>query len=72
MFLNAKTFPVMQLFSSWRAAMTVGSSMDPTNSWTLWTLGYTKTTHKQYLWTGFPWAWLMVAAVTVLAYFMVP
>jgi hypothetical protein len=52
--------------------MTVGSSMDPTHSWTLWTLGYTKTTHKQYLWTGFPWAWLMVAAVTVLAYFMVP
>ncbi len=72
MFLNAKTFPVTQLFSSWRGAMAVGSTMDPTNSWTLWAIGYTKTTHKQYLGTGLPWAWLMVAGVTVLAYFMVP
>ena len=50
----------------------MGSSMDPTNSWTLWTIGYTKITHEQYLATGFPWAWLMVAVVTLLAYYMIP
>jgi Mg2+/citrate symporter len=72
MFLNAKTFPVLQLFAAWRGDMAVGSSMDPTNSWTLWTIGYTKITHKQYLATGFPWAWLMVAVVTLLAYYMIP
>jgi Mg2+/citrate symporter len=72
MFLNAKTFPVLQLFAAWRADMAVGSSMDPTNSWTLWTIGYTKITHKQYLATGFPWAWLMVVVVTLLAYYMIP
>jgi len=72
MFLSAKTFPVLQLFAAWRGAMAVGSSMDPTNSWTLWAIGYTKITHKQYLATGFPWAWLMVAVVTLLAYYMIP
>ena len=72
MFLNAKIFPVVQLFAAWRGAMAVGSSMDPTNSWTLWTIGYTKVTHKQYLATGFPWAWLMVAVVTLLAYYIIP
>jgi len=72
MFLNAKTFPILQLFAAWRGAMAVGSSMDPTNSWTLWTIGYTKITHKQYLATGFPWAWLMVAIVTLLAYYLIP
>ena len=72
MFLNAKTFPVLQLFAAWRGAMAVGSSMDPTNSWTLWTIGYTKITHKQYLATGFLWAWLMVALVTLLAHYMIP
>ncbi|HSR11339.1 MAG TPA: hypothetical protein VLS90_07815 [Thermodesulfobacteriota bacterium] len=72
MFLNAKTFPVVQLFSSWRGDMAIGSTMDPTNSWTLWAIGYTKSTHKQYLWTGFPWAWMMVVGTTILAYYMVP
>jgi len=72
MFLNAKTLAVPYLFCVWYGAINLQGSQDPTNSWTLWTIGYTKITHKQFLRTALPWGWLMVAANAFIAYFMIP
>ena len=72
MFLNAKALPAAFLFCVWYGALNLQGSQDPTNSWTLWTIGYTKITHKQFLKTALPWGWLMVAATAFLAYVMVP
>jgi hypothetical protein len=52
--------------------LSLQGSQDPTNSWTLWTIGYTKVTHGQFLKTALPWGWLMVAINAFLAYLMVP
>jgi hypothetical protein len=45
-------------------------SVDPTNSWTLWTIGYTKVSHGQFLRTAFPFGCLMVVIVSTIGYFM--
>jgi hypothetical protein len=71
MFLNAKLFPTIYLFCLWRGPMALAGSQDPTNSWTLWTIGYTKVTHKEFLKTALPWGWLMVTVNAFVAYFMV-
>jgi hypothetical protein len=45
-------------------------SVDPTNSWTLWTIGYTKVSHGQFLKTALPFGCLMVAVTVFIGYFM--
>jgi len=72
MFLNAKAISPLYLYCVWRGANCLQGSQDPTNSWTLWTIGYTKVTHGQFLKTALPWGWLMVAINAFLAYVMVP
>jgi H+/gluconate symporter-like permease len=72
MFLNAKLISPVYLYCVWRGALCLQGSQDPTNSWTLWTLGYTKVTHRQFLQTALPWGWAMVAINAFLAYLMVP
>jgi Gnt-I system high-affinity gluconate transporter len=72
MFLNAKAISPVYLYCVWRGANCLQGSQDPTNSWTLWTIGYTKITHGQFLKTALPWGWLMVAINAFLAYVMVP
>ncbi len=36
----------------------------------LWTLGFTKVTHKDFLRTALPFGWLMVAINAFIAYVM--
>jgi Gnt-I system high-affinity gluconate transporter len=72
MFLNAKLLSPIYLYCVWRGALCLQGSQDPTNSWTLWSIGYTKVTHGQFLKTALPWGWLMVAINAFLAYLMVP
>lgn len=72
MFLNAKLVNPVYLYCLWLGPLCLQGSQDPTNSWTLWTIGYTKITHRQFLQTALPWGWLMVAINAFLAYFMVP
>jgi hypothetical protein len=71
-FLNAKVVSPMYLYCVWRGVLCLGASQDPTNSWTLWTIGYTKVTHGQFLKTALLWGWLMAAVNAFLAYVMVP
>jgi len=70
MFQNAKIDPIY-LYCVWRGTMSLQGSQDPTNSWTLWTISYTKISHKQFLGTALPWGWLMVAINAFIAYFLV-
>jgi Gnt-I system high-affinity gluconate transporter len=72
MFLNARALSPQYLYCIWRGALCLQGSQDPTNSWTLWTIGYTKVSHRQFLQTALPWGWLMVAINALLAYFMIP
>jgi len=71
-FLNLNAVSPIFLYAVWRGALCLQGSQDPTNSWTLWTIGYTKVTHAQFLKTALPWGWLMVAINAMLAYLMVP
>ena len=43
-------------------------SVDPTNSWTLWTIGYTKVPQGQFLKTALPFGCLMVAICSAICY----
>ncbi|MHB1007355.1 MAG: hypothetical protein ACYC3S_17190 [Chloroflexota bacterium] len=70
MFLNAKAVSPVFLYAVWRGALSLQGSQDPTNSWTLWTIGYTKITHKQFLQTAMPFGWAMVAINAFIAYLM--
>lgn len=72
MFLNAKLVHPVFLYCVWLGPLCLQGSQDPTNSWTLWTIGYTKVTHRQFLQTALPWGWAMVAINAFLAYFLVP
>lgn len=71
MFQNAKVDPIY-LYCVWRGTMSLQGSQDPTNSWTLWSISYTKISHKQFLQTALPWGWLMVAINAFVAYLMIP
>jgi hypothetical protein len=44
--------------------------MDPTNSWTLWTIGHTKVSHGQFLRTALPFGCIMVAVNSLICYLM--
>jgi H+/gluconate symporter-like permease len=58
------------LYSVWLGGTNLQGSMDPTNSWTLWTIGYTKITHGEFLKTALPFGCLMVLVNAFLAYWL--
>jgi Gnt-I system high-affinity gluconate transporter len=68
--LNANYVSPIFLYLCWRGPLCLQGSQDPTNSWTLWTIGYTKISHAEFLKTALPWGWLMVAINAFIAYFM--
>jgi Gnt-I system high-affinity gluconate transporter len=68
--LNANYVSPIFLYLCWRGPLCLQGSQDPTNSWTLWTIGYTKVSHADFLKTALPWGWLMVAINAFIAYFM--
>ena len=67
---SANVLPVPLLYSLWFPGTVMSGSVDPTNSWTLWTIGYTKVTHGQFLKVALPFGMLMVAISTFVAYIM--
>jgi hypothetical protein len=58
------------LYSVWLGPKNLQGSMDPTNSWTLWAIGYTKITSGEYLKTALPFGCLMCLINAFLAYWM--
>ena len=68
--LSAGEIPVPYLYSLWLAPTVMQGSVDPTNSWTLWTIGYTKVPHGQFLKTALPFGCLMVAITSAVCYYM--
>ena len=68
--LSNNEIPVPYLYALWLAPTVMQGSVDPTNSWTLWTIGYTKVSHGQFLRTAFPFGCLMVAIVSAIGYYM--
>jgi len=68
--LANKDLPVPLLYSLWLAPTVMQGSVDPTNSWTLWTIGYTKISHGEFLKTALPFGCLMVALNSAIAYLL--
>ncbi|TWT08660.1 hypothetical protein [Reyranella sp. CPCC 100927] len=68
--LANKDLPVPLLYSLWLAPTVMQGSVDPTNSWTLWTIGYTKISHGEFLKTALPFGCLMVAINSTIAYLL--
>src|SRR2546427_1517856 len=68
--LQSQFLAVPYLYALWRGPLCLQGSQDPTNSWTLWTLGFTKVTHRDFLWTALPFGWLMGVINAFIAYFM--
>jgi len=68
--LANKDIPIPYLYSIWLAPTILQGSMDPTNSWTLWTIGYTKVSHGQFLRTALPFGCVMVAINSLICYLM--
>jgi H+/gluconate symporter-like permease len=68
--LDNKDLPVPYLYSVWLAPTVMQGSIDPTNSWTLWTIGYTKVSHGEFLRTALPFGCVMVLMNSFVAYFM--
>ncbi len=66
--LSNHEIPVPYLYSLWLAPTVMQGSVDPTNSWTLWTIGYTKLSHGQFLKTALPFGCLMVAINSAICY----
>ncbi|MDI4231891.1 hypothetical protein OZ411_03575 [Bradyrhizobium sp. Arg237L] len=62
--------PIPYLYSIWLAPTILQGSMDPTNSWTLWTIGQTKVSHEDFLRTALPFGCLMVAVNSLICYLM--
>ena len=68
--LGNHDIPVPYLYTLWLGATVLQGSMDPTNSWTLWTIGYTKVPQVSFLKTALPFGCLMVAVYSAVCYFM--
>ncbi len=68
--LSNNDIPVLYLYALWLGPTVMQGSVDPTNSWTLWTIGYTKVPHGQFLKTALPYGCLMVAATSAICYYM--
>jgi len=66
--LSNHEIPVPYLYSLWLGPTVMQGSVDPTNSWTLWTIGYTKVPHGQFLKTALPFGCLMVAINSAICY----
>jgi hypothetical protein len=66
--LANKDIPIPYLYSVWLAPTILQGSMDPTNSWTLWTIGQTKVSQGQFLKTALPFGCLMVAVNSLICY----
>jgi Gnt-I system high-affinity gluconate transporter len=71
-FLSVGKFPGEILYPFWMAALFIQSALDPTGSWSIWTMSFTKITHRQYLGTGLPFAWIGVVVCMAFAYFILP
>ncbi len=65
-----KELPIPYLHALWLAPTVVQGSIDPTNSWTLWTIGYVRASHGEFLRTALPFGLLMVAINSAIAYLM--
>ena len=68
--LSNNEIPVPYLYALWLGPTVMQGSCDPTNSWTLWTIGYTKVPHGQFLKTALPYGCLMVAITCAICYHM--
>jgi H+/gluconate symporter-like permease len=68
--LSNNEIPVPYLYALWLAPTVMQGSVDPTNSWTLWTIGYTKVPHGQFLKTALPFGMLMVVVMSAICYSM--
>ena len=68
--LSNNEIPVAYLYTLWLGPTVMQGSVDPTNSWTLWTIGYTKVSHGQFLRTALPFGCLMVAIMSAVCYLM--
>jgi Gnt-I system high-affinity gluconate transporter len=68
--LSNNEIPVLYLYALWLGPTVMQGSCDPTNSWTLWTIGYTKVPHGQFLKTALPFGCLMVIVTSAICYYM--
>jgi H+/gluconate symporter-like permease len=68
--LSNKELPIPFLYSLWLAPTVMQGSVDPTNSWTLWTIGYTKVPHGAFLKTALPWGCFMVVVNSAICYLL--
>jgi Gnt-I system high-affinity gluconate transporter len=68
--LSNNEIPVPYLYALWLGPTVMQGSCDPTNSWTLWTIGYTKVPHGQFLKTALPFGCLMVVVTSAICYYM--
>jgi H+/gluconate symporter-like permease len=68
--LGNHDIPIAYLYTLWLGATVLQGSMDPTNSWTLWTIGYTKVPQVSFLKTALPFGCLMVAVYSAVCYFV--
>ena len=68
--LSNNEIPVPYLYSLWLGPTVMQGSCDPTNSWTLWTIGYTRVPHGQFLKTALPFGCLMVVVTSAICYYM--
>jgi len=66
--LSGHEIAVPYLYALWLGPTVMQGSVDPTNSWTLWTIGYTKVPHGQFLKTALPFGCLMVAVNSAICY----
>jgi Gnt-I system high-affinity gluconate transporter len=66
--LSNHEIPIPYLYALWLGPTVMQGSVDPTNSWTLWTIGYTKVPHGQFLKTALPFGCLMVAINSAICY----
>lgn len=68
--LSNNEIPVLYLYALWLGPTVMQGSCDPTNSWTLWTIGYTKVSQGQFLKTALPFGCLMVVITSAICYTM--
>ena len=68
--LSSNLLAVPYLYSLWVAPNCMSGSIDPTNSWTLWTIGHTRVSHGAFLKTALPYGCAMVAVNSAIVYFM--
>ena len=68
--LSNNEIPVLYLYALWLGPTVMQGSVDPTNSWTLWTIGYTKVPHGQFLRTALPYGCAMVVVTSAICYYM--